>query len=241
MYLLRSKITKACFIISLSGIGITAFSPAQVKDNALTDAEKKAGWRLLFDGVSTNGWRPYNNKEADGWEVVDGQLHCKEGKIEHRADYVTEAQYENFELTFDWKINKGYNSGVIYHVQEGDRASYETGPEYQLIDDEGYPDKLEDWQKSGSDYAMHPPTSLTANPAGEYNQTRIIVNGAHVEHWLNGKKVVDFNLWTPEWKALKAKSKWKDATLYGMIKKGNIALQDHGGGIWFKNIKIRKL
>jgi hypothetical protein len=241
MYLSKTKIIIACCIMGLTSIGFMAFAPFQAKDNTLTPAEQKAGWILLFDGKTTKGWKPYGSQPADGWEVVNGQLHCKEGEVAHRADFMTTEQYDNFELTFDWKINKGFNSGVIYRVEEGDRASYETGPEYQLIDDEGYPDKLEDWQKSGSDYAMHPPTSVEAKPAGEYNQTKIIVNGAHVEHWLNGKKVVDFDLWTPEWNALKEKSKWKDAKLYGMIKKGNIALQDHGGGIWFKNIKLHKL
>ncbi|MBO9566922.1 MAG: DUF1080 domain-containing protein [Niastella sp.] len=241
MYLSKSKIIIACCIICLSSVAFTAFTPFQTKDNTLTVAEKKAGWVLLFDGKTTHGWRPYRNAQSEGWEVVNGQLHCKEGQLAHRSDLVTAGQYDNFELAFDWKIDKGFNSGVIYRVEEGDRASYETGPEYQLIDDEGYPEKLEDWQKSGSDYAMHPPTALTAKPAGEYNQTKIIVNGAHVEHWLNGKKVVDFDLWTPEWNELKSKSKWSDAKLYGMIKKGHIALQDHGGGIWFKNIKLRKL
>jgi hypothetical protein len=231
----------ACSITAFSSVAFMSFMPFQAKDNVITPAEQKEGWTLLFDGKTTNGWRGYRNQPADGWEVVDGQLHCKSGKLEHRADLITTDKYDNFELTFDWKIDKGFNSGVIYRSEEGDRASYETGPEYQLIDDLGYPDKLEDWQKSGADYAMHPPTAIAAKPTGEYNHTNIVVKGAHVEHWLNGKKVVEFEFWTPEWNALKAKSKWKDAKLYGMIKKGNIALQDHGGGIWFKNIKLRKL
>jgi Domain of Unknown Function (DUF1080). len=219
-----------------------AFSPAQVKrDNTLTPAEKQAGWILLFDGKTTTGWRAYNRQPQDSWEVLAGQLHCKSKGVANRADLMTIAQYDNYELQFDWKVDKGANSGVIYRVIETSQASYETGLEYQLIDDEGYPDKLEDWQKSGSDYAMHPPLVLASKPAGEYNHSKIIVNGAHVQHWLNSRKVADFHLWTPEWKELKEKSKWKDAANYGMAKKGFIALQDHGGGIWFKNIKLRKL
>ncbi|MDF2190829.1 DUF1080 domain-containing protein [Paraflavitalea sp. CAU 1676] len=240
MRLFKSYLLVTCCLVSL-GAGLLSFALQQTKDNTLSTEEKKAGWQLLFDGQSTNGWRPYRNQASEGWEVLNGQLHCKDGKLARRSDLITTGQFDNFELAFDWKIDKGFNSGVIYRVEEGNRATYETGPEYQLIDDEGYPDKLEDWQKSGSDYAMHPPTAIAAKPAGEYNQTRIVVKGAHVEHWLNGKKVVEFDLWTPEWEALKAKSKWKDAKLYGMIKKGHIALQDHGGGIWFKNIKIRPL
>lgn len=214
----------------------------QAKDNTLTAAEKKAGWVLLFDGQSTKGWRGYRNQATAAWEITGEQLHCKDGNISDRADLITTEQYDNFELAFDWKIDKGFNSGLIYRSEESnEHPSYESGPEYQLIDDEGYPEKLEDWQKSGSDYAMHPPTVIASKPSGQYNHSKIVVKGAHVEHWLNGKKVVTFELWTPEWNALKAQSKWKDAAQYGMVKKGHIALQDHGGGIWFKNVKLRKL
>ena len=129
----------------------------------------------------------------------------------------------------------------LYHLLETHDASYETGPEYQLIDDVGYPGKLEDWQKSGADYAMHPPSQLAAKPAGQYNHTRIVVKGDHVEHWLNGVKVADFHAWTPEWEKLKKEGKWKDYPDYGTSKTGFIALQDHGGGVWFKNVKLRKL
>jgi hypothetical protein len=220
---------------------IAAFKPFQVKrDNTLTPAEKKEGWVLLFDGKTTNGWRSYGKKTQDSWEVLFGQLHCKT-KAKNRADLMTVSQYDNFELQFDWKVEKGANSGVVWRVIETSGASYETGPEYQLIDDEGYPEKLEEWQKSGSDYGMHPPMVLASKPAGEYNHTKLIVNGAHVQHWLNARKVADFELWSPAWQELKSKSKWKDLANYGMAKKGFIALQDHGGGIYFKNIKLRKL
>ena len=232
----------ACAALLLS-VTFFAFRPYQEKDNILTPAEKKAGWTLLFNGRDTSGWRSYNHKPHDSWEVVNGQLHCKtkEDNVQQRSDLITTQEYDNFELQWDWKVDKGANSGVIYHVLETSGPSYETGPEYQLIDDEGYPQKLEDWQKSGSDYAMHPPTVIASRPAGEYNHSTLLVKGAHVEHWLNGKKVADFTAWSREWQALKAKGKWKDTKTYGMAKKGYIALQDHGGGIWFKNIKLRKL
>lgn len=224
-----------------SSMTIASLCQAQEKDNTLTDAEKKSGWQLLFDGKTTKGWRMYQNVPADGWAVVNGELISKKDGVTKRADLITAEQYDNFELAFDWKVDKGANSGVIYRALESDRPSFESGPEYQLIDDNGYPEKLEDWQKSGADYAMHPPSTLAARPAGEYNRTKIVVNGSHVEHWLNGVKVVDFELWTPEWQQLKEKGKWKDARNYAMAKKGYIALQDHGGGVRFKNIKLRKL
>jgi Domain of Unknown Function (DUF1080) len=148
-------------------------------------------------------------------------------------------QYGSFELEFDWKVAPNANSGLLYHVLETHPSSYETGPEYQLIDDLGYKGKLEDWQKSGADYAMHPPLKMASKPAGEFNHTRLVVDAAHVEQWLNGVKVADFVAWTPEWEKLKSAGKWKDYPDYGIARKGYLALQDHGGGIWFKNIKIK--
>ncbi len=214
------------------------------KDNVLTAAEKKAGWQLLFDGKSMDGWRMYQNKAADSWGVKNGEIYCKGSetdKSDLRADLVTTDQYENYELLIDWKISAGGNSGIMYHVTEDAGAAYLTGPEYQLIDDEGYTEKLEDWQKTGADYAMYTPMVKATRPAGQYNTTKIVVNGAHREHWLNGKKVLEFEAWSPDWNQRKSTGKWKDTPGYGMAKKGHICLQDHGGGVWFKNIKIRKL
>jgi len=211
------------------------------KDNTLSKKEKKEGWVLLFDGESTKGWRIYQNKKADDWDVKNGELYCKVEGVTNRADLITTDQYENFELQIDWKIAPKENSGIIYMVTEDNPASYLSGPEYQLIDDIGYPDKLSDKQLSGANYDMNAPSAKVSKPAGEYNHTKIVINNGHVEHWLNGTKVVDYQLWTDEWKKLKAISKWKDVKPYGMSKKGYIALQDHGGGVAFKNIKIKPL
>ena len=231
-------------MVASAAITVALFSfyhPAQTKDNELSTAEKKAGWKLLFDGKSTDSWRAYQNIANDSWEVLNGELHCKQDGVTKRADLITKDEYASFELQADWKVSKGANSGILYHVLETHRASYETGPEYQLIDDLGYEGKLEGWQKSGADYAMHPPLKIASKPVGEYNHARIVVKGDHVEHWLNGEKVADFHAWTPEWGKLKKEGKWKDYPDYGIAKSGYIALQDHGGGIWFKNIKIREL
>jgi hypothetical protein len=227
----------ACLTIWFSPAGSSSL-PGK-GDNTLTAAEKKAGWKLLFDGRTTNGWRTYKNAPDDSWEVINGELHCRQKDVQHRADLVTNDQYASFELEFDWKVDKTANSGVLYHVLETQEHPYETGPEYQLIDDLGYPGKLEDWQKSGSDYAMHPPLKIASRPQGTYNHSRIVVDGDHVEHWLNGIKVADFKAWTPEWQQLKTTGKWKDYPDYGNARTGLIDLQDHGGGAWFKNVKIR--
>ena len=212
------------------------------KDNTLTEAEKKAGWKLLFDGKTLNGWRPYKSQAADCWGVKDGEIYCKENQPGgKRADLVTNEQYENYELSFDWRIARGGNSGLIYHVTENASASYLSGPEYQLIDDQGYSHPLAESQRSGSDYDMYSPTANATKPAGRYNTSKIIVKGAHREHWLNGVKVVELEAWSDDWKKRKAASKWKDLPEWGMSKKGHICLQDHGGGVWFKNIKIRPI
>jgi len=228
----------------ITGCALLAFTMPQQKDNTLTAAEKKQGWELLFDGKSLKGWHMFQNKSADCWGVKDGVLYCKGSetdKSDLRADIITDKQYAQFELSVDWKIAPQGNSGIMYHVTEDQQAAYLTGPEYQLIDDEGFPQKLEDWQKTAADYAMYTTTSRPTKAVGEWNTTRIVVNGAHREHWLNGVKVLEFEAWTDDWNKRKSTGKWKDTPSYGINKTGAICLQDHGSGVWFKNVKLRKL
>ena len=212
--------------------------------NALTPAEQQAGWTLLFDGKSMNGWRTYQNKQAHSWTVSESSLYCKgstSDKSDMRTDIITVDQFENFDLSIDWKIAPKSNSGIMYLVTEQYPAAYLSGPEYQIIDDAGYPAKLEDWQKTGANYAMNPEPEAKSKPIGEWNNTRIVVNRGKVEHWLNGKLIVSYEMWTDKWNEEKRTGKWKDAPGYGVSKKGHIALQDHGDQAWFRNIKIRKL
>lgn len=223
---------------------VNADSVDQQKDNTLSAKEKQEGWKLLFDGTSMTGWRSYQNKPSNAWSVKDGALYCKGSstdKSDLRADILTTDQYENFELSIDWKLSPEGNSGLMYLVTEEEKAAYQTGPEYQMIDDIGFPQKLEDWQKTGANYAMNPAPEAKTNPIGQWNNTKIVVNKGKVEHWLNGKKVVEYEMWTDEWKKNKATGKWKDTPNYGKNKKGHIALQDHGSEAWFKNVKIRTL
>ncbi|MDB5249792.1 MAG: hypothetical protein JWQ40_4186 [Segetibacter sp.] len=213
-------------------------------DNTLTDAEKNGGYKLLFDGKTLDGWRTYQNKSADSWSVKDGTLYCKgdsTNKSDLRADMITKDQFENFDLSVDWIISPQGNSGIIYLASEEFPAAYLSGPEYQVIDDKNFPQKLEDWQKTGANYAMHPAPDAAPNPVGQWNTTRIVVNKGHVEHWLNGKKIVEYEMGNDDWTKRKTEGKWKDAKGYGLTKKGHIALQDHGSEAWFKNIKIKEL
>ncbi len=213
--------------------------------NTLTEAEKAEGWKLLFDGKSADGWHVFMRDSVKGWAIENGELIALgEAGLEGLGnDIVTDAEFENFELSIEWKVSEAGNSGIFFNVVEGPeyKAVYETGPEYQLIDDEGFPMKLETWQLSGGNYGMHPPAKKAYKPVGEFNHTRLIVNKGHVEHWLNGEKIVEYDLWTPEWEALVKAGKWKDFPGYGRARKGHIALQDHGNQAWFRNIKIREL
>jgi hypothetical protein len=203
-----------------------------------------AGYTSLFDGKTLNGWRTYQNKPADSWTVKDGILYCRGSatdKSDRRADLITVDTFENFDLQVDWKIAPQGNSGILYMVTETQSTSYLTGPEYQLIDDVNFPEKLEDWQRTAANYAMNTAPGAHPKAAGQWNHARIVVNKGHVEHWLNGEKVVEYDLWTDDWKKRKAEGKWKDAPEYGMSRTGHIALQDHGSEAWFKNLEIKRL
>jgi hypothetical protein len=213
--------------------------------NQLTQAQKSEGWKVLFNGQNLDGFRFFKNKENNSWEVVDGSLHAKPSApgSDKRADLVTTASYENFELSFEWKVPAAGNSGVMFHVTEEYDAPYLSGPEYQLIDDKGWPgDPLKDTQLTGSNYDMHAaPVTKALNPTGEWNNSKIVVNGNHVEHWLNGLKLFEYELRSSEWSKLKEASKWKEAKGYGAASTGLIAFQDHGQEIWFRNIFIKTL
>lgn len=215
------------------------------KQNVLSRKEKLDGWKLLFDGQTLSGWRNYNAPGITGWAAEGGCLAASGTGADLSGYIITEKQYDNFELVFDWKIAAEGNSGVLYHVIENKKfkTPYLTGPEYQLIDDIGFPQKLETWQMTGADYAMHPanPTLKKLKPVGEWNTTRIIFDNGHVEHWLNGKKIVEFEAWTPDWFRLKNSGKWNMAPEYGLSETGYISLQDHGSKSWFRNMKIREL
>jgi hypothetical protein len=196
--------------------------------------------RPLFDGKTTAGWRGYQQKTLpEGWQVVDGAL----TRVGKGGDIVSEGEYENFELTVEWKIAPGGNSGIFYRVveQPKDTPMWEVAPEYQLIDDTGYPGVLKPTQKTAANYDLQPPGRDATRPAGTWNTTRILVNGSHVEHWLNGVQIVSYELWSPEWTRLVAASKFKDSPQYAGARRGRIGIQDHGDAAAFRSIRIREL
>ena len=227
-------------VLIIAVVFFSCSSSKNISDNSLSKQEKKAGYVLLFDGTTANGWHAYQNKSMDSWDIESGTLHCK-GASPAPADLVTNEKYENFDLSLDYKISPKGNSGILYMVTEANAHSSESGPEYQIIDDINFPQKLEDWQRTAANYAMNPAPAAHPNPAGEWNHARIVVNGNHVEHWLNGEKVVEYELLSDDWKQRKNAGKWKDVPSYAKSKSGFIAFQNHGDEVWFKNIKIKEL
>ena len=210
-------------------------------------------WIHLFDGSTTEGWRAYNGDSLPKkWTIQDGVLtFSTDSKLEEDFQgggdiiYYLE-EFENFHLYLEWKLPEGGNSGVFYHLKEGFNTPYEVGPEYQLLDDDGWEKinnaTLGESQKAGADYAMYSPNkNKILNPAEQWNSSKIVFTTDKVEHWLNGQMILSFVPWSEDWYKRKNESKWKNAEKYGSFKKGYIGLQDHDSPLWFRNIKIRKL
>jgi hypothetical protein len=207
--------------------------------NTLTDAEKAEGWKLLFDGKTTQGWVGIGKTEfpAKGWAIADGALHLEKGG--GGGDIVTREHFENFELTWEWKIGPVGNSGLKYNLPDPKKG---VGFEYQMIDDENHPDGVRGGklhQTAALYDLLEPAGDRKANPVGSWNQSRVVLRGNHVEQWLNGAKTVEFELGSDALKAAIAKSKFKSVPNFGVKTKSPILLQDHGDEVSVRNIKIR--
>lgn len=211
--------------------------------NTLSEAQRAEGWEVLFDGTSMHGWAFFKNLENNSWEVIEGTLHCKPfDSAMLRSDLKTVSQFQDFELTFDWKLAHQSNSGVMYRVSEDYNEAFFTGPEYQILDDAGFPGEIQSWQSTGSCFGMYTsPTSKKVHPLGQWNTSKIVVMGNHIEHWLNNEKLFEYEINSGEWRKLKSEGKWKDEVAYGQKEKGFIVLQDHKSEAWFRNIFIKQL
>ncbi len=210
--------------------------------NTLTEKEKAGGWKLLFDGTTTHGWHAYKGKGIpDKWKAVDGALVISPKNGKNGGDIVTDDEYANFELAFDWKVTPGANSGVMYRIAETEDAPYFTGPEYQVLDNTRHPDGKLKETSAASCYALYAPTKDVTKPVGAWNRSRIVVRGDRVEHWLNGEKVVSYEFGSADWNERVAKSKFRDWKKFGTLKKGHIDFQDHGDEVHYRNIKIKTL
>ncbi|HPG12255.1 MAG TPA: DUF1080 domain-containing protein [Chitinophagaceae bacterium] len=216
----------------------------------LTEEQKAEGWKLLFDGKTTNGWHKYGGgPTGSAWKVADGMLYLdtsvKENwQIKDGGDIVTDDEYDNFHLKLEWKIAKDGNSGVIFYIHE-DSAKYtwawETGPEMQVLDNEGHPDAKIEKHRAGDLYDLISCSKETVRPAGEWNQVEVIADNGRLDFFLNNENVVSTTMWDDNWRKMIAGSKFADMPDFGTFKKGRIGLQDHGNMVWFKNVMIKKL
>ena len=237
---MQTRNSRLCLLIALFA-SCAVFAAHSADLNSLTDKEKADGWKLLFDGKETSAWRAYAHTEfpAEGWVIEDGCLKNVGGF--HGGDLVTKQEFTDFDLKFEWRISPGGNSGVKYLVKEGKTGKAGVGFEYQLLDDEKNEDALNGpiRQAGAIYYVIAPNKSKRLKPVGEFNESEIIVRGNHIEHWLNGAKIVETELGSPELEEAIAKSKFAKTAGFGQKKPTVILLQDHGNTVWFRNLKIK--
>jgi 3-keto-disaccharide hydrolase len=202
---------------------------------------KKGKWQVLFDGKSIDAWRGFRQESFpdQAWKVEGETLKTVAGAPSH--DIVTKEKYANFELELEWKIAAGGNSGIIYLVSEDFDQTWKTGPEMQVLDDARHSDGKDPKTSAGALYALIAPVHKVLKPVGEWNMVRIIVLNGHVEHWLNGRKIVEYDLGSDQLKPLIAASKFKEFPRFGQNREGFVALQHHGDEVWYRKIRIRSL
>ena len=238
--------TRACatailagFLMVAAGCVPNSASTGATSPNSLSSAERRAGWRLLFDGATTNGWRGYRKTTVPAaWQVVDGSLALT---AKDAGDIITTSKFRNFELVTDWKIAEAGNSGIFYRATEEGDYIWRSAPEMQVLDDARHADGRAEITSAGSNFALHAAPRGVVRPAGEWNSARLVVNGSHVEHWLNGVKLFEYELGSADWNSRVRASKFATMPLYGKAAEGHIGLQDHGDRVEFRNIKIRVL
>ncbi len=205
-----------------------------------TTDSAEAGWRSMFDGQTADQWRAYRGDRLPaGWQVVDGAL----TRVASAGDIVTREEFQDFELALEWKVEPGGNSGIMYRVAEAPELEtvWQSGPEYQLLDDARHPDGRRPETSAGACYGLYPAPRGVVRPAGEWNEARIVVQGNHVEHWLNGQRAVSYELRSGDWEERVRRSKFATMPRYGREPRGHIALQDHGDRVAYRNIRIRLL
>ena len=246
---MKTKIVS--LLLSVATLFIAASAQNETPVNQLTEGEKAGGWRLLFDGKTFDGWRGFHSdKVPAGWAIENGcikKVPAQSESSQASGDLITADQFDNFEFSIEWKLSKGANSGIKYLVSESlpPTGSSGIGFEYQVLDDENHPDAkagIAGNRTAGSLYDLIPASKAKKlKPMGEFNRTRIVVKGNHIEHWLNGVKVLEFERGGEKLKQHIAESKFKNTKGFGETAKGHILLQDHGDAVWYRNIKIRTI
>ncbi len=248
--LLRPSLTAGLVALSLAALlGSWLSRPSRIANaaetgasahNTLTQAEREAGWRLLFDGKTLAGWRGYKAQAVPAsWKIVDGSVVSKPAEGEALGHLITNEQFADFELRFDWKMVAGGNSGVMYRVTETQENPWDSGPEYQVLDNTNHPDGHNPLASASACYAVYPPAKDVTKPLGEWNQSRIVAQGPRVEHWLNGEKVLEYEVASPNWTSYVKTSRYWATPEWGRAVKGHFCLQDYGIALEYRNIKVR--
>ena len=216
---------------------VTAASAYTQSPNTLSADEKAAGFQLLFDGTTIDKWRGYKQENVPaGWQVVDGAI----TRVAGGPDLISIDQYSAFDFRFDWMVTPGQNSGVMFFVTEANESTYNSGPEYQVLDNAVHADGKDPLTSAAACYALYAPPKDFTRPVGQWNEGRIVVDAArNVEHWLNGTRVVRYQMGSPEWNKLVAASKFSEWPPFGLARRGHLAIQEHGGRVAFRNLKIK--
>jgi hypothetical protein len=214
--------------------------PPDVQEGAEPAMTEESEWVVLFDATGLDAWRGYKSDHPpSSWQVRDGVLAFEAG--EERGDLMTREQFSDFELELEWRISEGGNSGIMFRVVEDYDYPWQSGPEIQVLDNSVHIDGGNALTSAGSNYAVHAPSADVTRPVGEWNRVRLVVRGPHVEHWLNGTKIVEYELWTEEWRSLVDQTKFVDMPAYGMAESGHIVLQDHDYPVWYRHIRVKRL
>jgi len=226
----------AMFVLVTGYPGETSLAQSEAESESSASDDR---FENLFDGTDLDHFRGYKTEQiGEGWKIADGTLYFDGSG---GGDIVTRKEYSDFELTFDWKVAQGSNSGVMYRVSLGDAAPYVSGPEYQILDNEHHGDGRNSQTSAASLYAMFPASGGKLNPVGEWNSAKIVVNGDRVEHWLNGEQVVSVEIGSQTWQKQLEASKFRDWEKFASNRSGHIAFQDHGDEVWFRDIKVRSI
>ncbi len=232
----------ACVLALSATFAAAACQSSESSPDAVNEPTATVAVDTSWVSLTADHWRGYRQDSLPAaWSTLDdGTLHFT--GTGQGGDIVTREVYDNFRLALDWKISEGGNSGIMFRVSEEHDYPWRTGPEFQLLDDDNHPDAKEgDDRLAGANYDMHAPSARVVQPVGEWNSVHIIVHGAHVEHWMNGKRIVSYELGSNDWNERIANSKWIDMPRYGKESSGHVCLQDHGDQVWFQHIRIRRL
>ncbi|WP_088125078.1 3-keto-disaccharide hydrolase [Roseivirga misakiensis] len=244
---MNSKLSTLLSLIVLFTIS-GCMAEKKADDKGATENESASEWISLFNGENLDGWEMYGEEPfTEHWSVVDGAIVCNNGIGEKNIGFfrsiMTDRDFGNFELELEYKIAKGGNSGIFYHVieKEGWGHDYVSGPEYQILDDEFSRSEKEPFKMLASNYSMYPATGKKPNGYMQWNKVKIVYDKGHVEHWLNGEKVLEFEEGSEDWLAKKAAGKWAGSDSYAASTTGRISLQNHGDEVHYRNIRIKEL